>query len=697
MLNLSRRVFLAAGLVLLSAHAWAESPEPKQNGVINVCDFFDNIEFLSFLGDLEAIDFIDINGDFTVRAGAVIPTGNGVPDAANELGLLERILNDPNFDNGVLNHQQVKDAWDKNLEQMRTRQFGRLLSGLLDNAVPGLVELLTAYVTLGDGFYNPENALRGEGTGSFGLVAAIFAQVEQVLRALPGVPAQILLADGTLDPQDFTLLTDLVAIDTADADGDGLSNFDEFEVFGGETCATKGNSIAYALAALSPDVDGDGMSDAYEARFAAVDGAPGLLPAVPDGDGNLDEDLLTNLEEYLRDSDPLDLDDPEITRFVSSSGSGQPFPDGGTRDNPWSINFGISQAPQNPAPGAKPTRLNLGPGVYEGDIEMTPGMIISSLTTAGAKGGDAVLLGRVTGAPRAKLQSITVEAPEDDAVLLTINNVAMDVVNVTFRGTAARLATGIRLNGLNAAETIIDGCDFESLATGIDVLDGVPKLRRSVFSNHAQRDTIIRSSTLTNDVGVGFGTSSSSDVGFNLFRDTQTLAIVNQRTQTLPAEQNEWDTENATIISSRVQGQADTSPFLLQGQAAFSGSLVVTVQDARTGTPINNASVNSNTGGGNIDPASPNVQPGNYVFAVLAAGPATVTVDAGDAYAKRIVPVILSSNAINTLFVAMAEPKAAPPQDGCCGQTNGKGASGADFGVAGLAMLLMAGAGRRRR
>jgi len=690
---------MTACLVLIGGNAWAETPSAKQSGLIDACDFFDNIEFLSFLSGTELIDAIDLNGDFQVRAGVLIPSGNGVPDAANELGLLERILNDTTFDNGVLNHQQVKEAWNANLAQMKEGQLGGLLTSFLETEAPGIIELFTAYVTLGDGFYNVESPLRGDGTGSFGLVAALFTQVESLLRSL-GVPSFLLLRDGTLDAEDFILLTDLVALDTADADGDGLSNFAEFQIFGGETCEDKGGpGVAYATAALTPDADGDGMSDKYESRFAAEDGDPGLFPASPDGSGNLDSDLLTNLEEYFRDSDPLDLDDPEITRFVASTGTNAPFPEGGTRDNPWSISFGISQAPSNPSPTAKPTRLNLGPGVYEGDVDMTPGMIISSVETAGSKGSaGAVLLGRVTGAPRAKLISITVEAPTDNAVLLTIDNVAMELIDVTFQGTPARLATGVLATGLANSETIIDGCLFDSLATGVDIGDGVPKLRRSVFQNHSGRQTIVRPSTLTTETGAGFGNIVDPQVGFNFFRDTATLAIVNQRTATLAAEQNEWDTEDSTVIRSRVQGSTDTNPFLLEGQSVFNGTLIVTVQDARTGTPVTNAAVSLVGGGGTIGPITRNTVPGNYVFDVIGAGQYTARVDAGDTYAVRTLPLFVLTGEINPLFVAMAEPKDEDDNDdSCCGGQNEKGVGQGNLMVACTAMLIMAAGGRRRR
>jgi len=72
------------------------------------------------------------------------------------------------------------------------------------------------------------------------------------------------------------VLTDRLIIDGQVGDCCGTASFREIQVFG-----------------PSLDSDGDGMPDAYEI-------ANGLNPAVPDADGDLDGDGLTNLQEYQR-------------------------------------------------------------------------------------------------------------------------------------------------------------------------------------------------------------------------------------------------------------------------------------------------------------------------------------------------------------------------------------------------------------
>jgi len=689
---------------VLSALAIAVLPAAAQP-TLDTCAIFNSGPLQDFLSDVGFIDDIDLNGEVTVNNGFVSTNGNGVPDATSELRALENILNDPDFDNGVLTHQQVREAWEANYNQMRSEQFGNLLSSILEDFAPGLIELFAAYATLGDGFYNETGDDTGTGEGSFGFAAAAYSQIDGLLDLVPGIPGSALLADDTMNPQDFVLLTELAGIDTADADGDGLSNRDEFDVFGPGACNFKedgakgGPEGVYPEAVLTPDFDQDGMDDEYEARFRSVDGLPGLLPDQPDAGGNIDEDLLTNLEEFFRDSDPLDIDDPEITRFIGPIGSTEPFPDGGTRDNPWSLTFGLEQAPTNPGPNDKPTRLNLDPGIYIGDIVMTPGMIISSVPGT-AKGGEATILGSITGAEGAKIQSITIEALFGNSTLLLIDDVSMVIEDVVFLGEDERTSTGILARGLANTDTVVDGALFTSLRTGMDIEDGVPKLRRCVFEDISQQQVIVRDSALTDEGGAGFGNTTDPEVGFNFFKDVGTTAVVNQRTGTLLTEENEWDTEDSTVIQSRVQGNVDTEPFLLTGQSVFNGLLAVTVTNALTGTPLTTASVSLAGGGGLIGPITKNDSPGVYVFDVVGAGTYTVTVDAGEAFAVRNVPFTVESGIDNSLIVAMSEPKADPPEPPaeCCGAPGGKDNTlTADIGVAALAMLLMAAASRRGR
>ncbi len=79
-------------------------------------------------------------------------SGNGILDIANEFGLIQRIGNDETFNNGVLTHEQVYNAWIHNLQQFQT-DMGPTLTALLPGLIPGIQEIFLAYLTLGDGNY----------------------------------------------------------------------------------------------------------------------------------------------------------------------------------------------------------------------------------------------------------------------------------------------------------------------------------------------------------------------------------------------------------------------------------------------------------------------------------------------------------------------------------------------------------------
>lgn len=83
---------------------------------------------------------------------------------------------------------------------------------------------------------------------------------------------------------------DLSATRNGDSDGDGLSNYEEFEL------GTRPDVL---------DTDGDGMPDGWEVEF-------GLNPLVDDAAGDLDGDGSSNLAEYLAGTNPDDETDISV-------------------------------------------------------------------------------------------------------------------------------------------------------------------------------------------------------------------------------------------------------------------------------------------------------------------------------------------------------------------------------------------------
>ncbi len=231
---------------------------PDGAGSKDFCDAFTTLiendllealppEFQDLVSQLDPA-VADINGTVTVDDSGsetvITIVGNGLLDANNELRLIEHILADTGFDNGVLTHAEVLAAWNANLNQMKNGQLGASNAGIISAVVPGLIEVLVGFLTFGDGDYE----VTGDVTvanGSFGFVAALYDLLSGALED----ELNLTLASNTIDPADFTFLPELVA--DADADGDGFSNRQEYNAFTPDVCAAKGTET-FPVAALDP-------------------------------------------------------------------------------------------------------------------------------------------------------------------------------------------------------------------------------------------------------------------------------------------------------------------------------------------------------------------------------------------------------------------------------------------------------------
>ena len=203
-------------------------------------------EFAAFVNLLNPAT-ADLNGTFNVDnsggALAIEVTGNGILDAANELGVLAHLMNHPDpFLSGirttVVNCEDVVAAWQANLLQL-DRDIGPLAS-LVAAVVPGLKEVLAGFITLGDGELtvtsaptpeNPTAPIIASGSGSFGLVAAMFATLDTMLEQELGSG----FANPNISLQDYVTLA--AFLPGSDADGDGYTNREEYDYFTPNTCS----------------------------------------------------------------------------------------------------------------------------------------------------------------------------------------------------------------------------------------------------------------------------------------------------------------------------------------------------------------------------------------------------------------------------------------------------------------------------
>lgn len=258
-------------------------PEVK---VVDFCEAFQQVyenpllqsldpEFAAFVELLNPAT-ADLNGDFYVDTSSgmsIMVTGNGMLDSVNELGLLGHLLNHPEpFHSGirstVIGRDEALTAWLANLAQLN-RDIGPMAS-VLASAVPGLQKVLAGFLTLGDGEFSvtsaptpedPDAPIIASGSGSFGLVAALFATLDGMIAEELGSG----FANPNLRKEDYVTLAPFLP--DSDADGDGFSNKDEYDYFTPDICdgdgtkRHKGNDLTalYTAAALNyrvcPDCD----------------------------------------------------------------------------------------------------------------------------------------------------------------------------------------------------------------------------------------------------------------------------------------------------------------------------------------------------------------------------------------------------------------------------------------------------------
>ncbi|OQC07808.1 MAG: hypothetical protein BWX80_00838 [Candidatus Hydrogenedentes bacterium ADurb.Bin101] len=264
-----------------------EPEEEKASGtaVVDFCQAFTQVhenpllqgldpEFAAFVELLNPAT-ADLNGTFDVNTSGgklkIEIKGNGVPDAANELGLLARFLNGPESvslaaGSAVPDHETALAAWRTNLAQL-DRDIGPA-AALVEAVVPGLKPVLAGFLTLGDGKFTvtsapspetPDAPVIASGNGSFGLVAALFATLNTMLAREIGSG----FANPGLQCEDYVTLA--AFLPEGDADGDGFSNREEYKHATPAICAPQTGTrdedaappLTYSEAALDSRIKPD--------------------------------------------------------------------------------------------------------------------------------------------------------------------------------------------------------------------------------------------------------------------------------------------------------------------------------------------------------------------------------------------------------------------------------------------------------
>jgi len=468
--------------------------------------------------------------------------------------------------------------------------------------------------------------------------------------------------NSTIFSAPFTIPDDPCEEETPDRDGDGVKD-----------CIEEQQGTNPDL----PDTDGDGMPDGFETD-------EGLDPLTDDSLEDNDNDGLSNVEEFWRGSSPSDPNDPASTFYVSTTGTDTPG--GGTSQAPWAtLGFALSQV--NPSPAA-PVQIVVSEGSYAGGITLK-----NAAGIVAAADEEVVIQGTLVGAPNSSLVDVIVQGTSAGQTLLTVDN-AMRVSGVTFMGDAGRTSTGIDVSGTAPVEAVVESCLFTSLGIGMDIADAVPRVRRSIFENLTQTGIILRATTTTGEGALGDATDPR--VGFNTFRNTiEGSAVLNERTETVAMEQNDWGTNDPVAIDAFIEGPADFEPFLAAGSAVLGASLFCTVWDADTQERITNATLQLVVS--SFSPISEN-EDGVYAYPALQAGSYNIIVNA-PGYPQKTQAVTVDAaklaSVIVPLGVSVDDPKSPP----MCAAGPGSAAKpqGDMLVTLGMMALLLAACRRGRR
>jgi predicted outer membrane repeat protein len=463
-----------------------------------------------------------------------------------------------------------------------------------------------------------------------------------------------------------------------DVDGDGLSACVEL-------CAGTNPEAV--------DTDGDGMPDGFEVRY-------GLDPLADDAQQDADLDGLTNLEEFLRGSNPLDPNSPGSTYYVSYGGND--VLGNGSRSQPWAtLTHALSQVSGS---AESPKRILAATGEYTESLVMKPWVTIASIIN-----GTVVVVGSVIGADHSGLENVILvgpgrpaEVPAEVTPLLDLDNVAMDLIGVTFINDAV----GLRASGPASAQCVIEACTFRTLRVGIEIWDDLPTLRRCLFEDITQTGILVRERAVKGILVKSLGDETDPASGWNTFDidpGSGAKAIVNERDETILMQNNDWGTNSPAEIAALVDGPAVVEPFLAAGSGVLAAAIICTVWDADTQAPVLNATVQITPSV--YAPVSQNKN-GVYSFPAIAEGQYSVTTSA-TGYVAATGPASVGSGALVSLTIPLAkvqpegepegEGEGEPEPDGCnCGKSAPLLPSPGQAFLAVLSLVVLLGFGRSR-
>ncbi len=199
----------------------------------------------------------DINGGFDISETPIVLFPNGILDS-DEFALMTAILADPSFDctaTGGTSHKQVHDAWIRDFAQAWRDLGATDQESFIMYMVPDIEYFFTGTMMLGD-----------QDTLAFPLlIVNVIKDTEEVNSFLGGDSLSVPNTDN------YTILYPWLGW-CGDADGDGCSNYNEYQWAKGQGGTTAEIRTRYTAAALNPAVAPPGCTE-----DRVCDGTGGLL------------------------------------------------------------------------------------------------------------------------------------------------------------------------------------------------------------------------------------------------------------------------------------------------------------------------------------------------------------------------------------------------------------------------------------
>ncbi|MFC1734913.1 hypothetical protein ACFL1X_02275 [Candidatus Hydrogenedentota bacterium] len=328
-------------------------------------------------------------------------------------------------------------------------------------------------------------------------------------------------------------------------------------------------------ASLTPDNDGDGMSDVWEVEH-------GLDPAVDDSASDKDNDGYTNLHEFLAGSNPTDELDLPTEVFVDGS-DGSDTSGTGRPDSQWkTISHAIDQVV-----GTEefPININVDYGTYQEQIDLDE---YESIVGADAEytiiqwfeASEYV----IKAADNTEISGVTVTTPGPESAninLLEARDVAVEITDTVFDGKDNFDSVGVFVTGTGSSDTKVLSSTFRRLGFGVRAVNSGAVFANNMFEDINDDAVFVRPPDTLNANGTSevpnFGDENDLTTGNNTFKNVQDKFVDNAGPE-MKAENNDWSVYTESEISAKMSGSVDFMPF----KKANMATLFVTIDGQGT-------------------------------------------------------------------------------------------------------------------